>query len=156
MPAMQWSAELELGLVPMDATHQEFVALYNALESAGPDTLVECFDAFIAHTEAHFEQENGWMAAVDFPGCHRAEHDRVLAVIRDVRQRLAQGDGALARRLIEELPPWFESHAGGMDAALAHHLATIGFDFATGCAVAPAGGCGERAAGACSCTGAAA
>ena len=153
MPAMEWSAELELGQASMDATHREFVTAYNALESAGPDTLAARFDEFIEHTEAHFEQENRWMEAVGFPGCHRAEHDRVLAVVRDVRKRLAQGDGALVRRLIEELPPWFETHAGGMDAALAHHLATLGFDFATG---SVPGGCASKSAGACTCTGAAA
>jgi hypothetical protein len=49
-----------------------------------------------------------------------------------------------------------ESHAGGMDAALADHLATIGFDFATGRVAARAGGGGERPAGACSCAGSAA
>ncbi len=129
---MEWSDTLELGLAPMDATHQEFVACYNALASASEAEFLACFDAFIDHTVAHFEQENVWMAAVNFPGCHKAEHDRVLAVLHDVRKRAALGDMALARRLIEELPPWFESHATGMDAALAFHLETIGFDTVTG------------------------
>ncbi len=154
MPEMAWTAQLETGLAPMDATHQEFVVLYNALAAAAPEALLDALDAFIAHTEAHFDQENRWMEAVNFPGCHRAEHDRVLAVVRDVRRRLAAGDTVLARRLIEELPPWFESHAGGMDTALAFHLNSIGFDFETG--TAPEGRCGDANGGSCTCTGAAA
>ena len=132
MQQIEWTDTLVLGLAPMDETHQEFVACYNALAAAGEADFLARFDAFIAHTVAHFEQENAWMAAVNFPGCHKAEHDRVLSVVRDVRKRAAEGDMALARRLVEELPPWFESHASGMDAALAFHLETIGFDTATG------------------------
>lgn len=72
------------------------------------------------------------MAAVDFPGCHRGEHDRVLAVMHDIRKRVEKGDLFLGRRLIEELPAWFENHVNGMDAALAFHLDSIGFDFEQG------------------------
>ncbi|HNQ75604.1 MAG TPA: cation-binding hemerythrin HHE, partial [Pseudothauera hydrothermalis] len=74
---------------------------------------------------AHFDQENRWMEKVNFPGCHRAEHDRVLAVMRDVRDRAAKGDLFLGRRLVEELPAWLDNHVNGMDAALAFHLQTI-------------------------------
>lgn len=129
---MEWSEDLVLGVAQMDQTHKEFVDCFNALEGAGEDSFLAALDAFIAHTVTHFDQENAWMAAIDFPGCHKAEHDRVLAVIQDVRARAAKGDIALGRRLVEELPQWFENHAGGMDAALAFHMQTIEFDPATG------------------------
>ncbi|QID18559.1 cation-binding hemerythrin HHE [Nitrogeniibacter mangrovi] len=132
MKRMEWNDTLELGLAPMDATHREFVECYNALAEAPEADFIDCLDAFIAHTVEHFEQENRWMAAVNFPGCHKAEHDRVLTVLRDVRRLAAAGDMALGRRLVEELPPWFENHASGMDAALAFHLETIGFDTGSG------------------------
>lgn len=136
MKRMEWTESLELGLMPMDATHQEFVACYNALAEAseGDDQaqFLARFDAFIDHSVGHFDQENVWMAAINFPGCHKAEHDRVLAVLRDVRKRVEKGDLALGRRLVEELPPWFENHASGMDAALAFHIETIGFDTDSG------------------------
>lgn len=51
----------------------------------------------------------------------------------DIRGRAERGDLFLARRLIEELPAWFENHVNGMDAALAFHLASIGFDVERGC-----------------------
>jgi hemerythrin-like metal-binding protein len=132
MLKMEWDDKLVLGLAPMDATHQEFVECYNALAAADEAAFLDRLDDFIAHTEAHFEQENVWMAAINFPGCHKAEHDRVLAVLHDVRKRAAAGDLALGRRLVEELPPWFENHASGMDAALAFHIETIGFDTDSG------------------------
>jgi len=132
MQQMEWNDTLELGLAPMDATHQEFIATYNALAAADEASFLARLDDFIAHCVEHFDQENAWMAAVNFPGCHKAEHDRVLAVMADIRKRVEHGDMALGRRLVEELPPWFENHATGMDAALAFHLDTIAFDTASG------------------------
>jgi hemerythrin-like metal-binding protein len=125
---MEWGERYALGVARMDETHREFVDHYNALAQAPPGHFFACFDAFLAHTEAHFDQENRWMEAVNFPACHRAEHDRVLEVMREVRQRVIQGDAFLGRRLIEELHPWFDHHVDTMDAALAFYLKEIGFD----------------------------
>ncbi len=149
---MQWSEQYELGLAKMDNTHREFVECYNALTSAPPEEFLARFDDLIAHTVAHFGQENRWMEQVNFPGCHRAEHDRVLTVLRDVRKRVEQGDGFLGRRLIEELPAWFENHAGGMDAALAFHLQTIGYDIEQETLPPSQEGCGGGSrSGGCMC-----
>lgn len=143
---MKWTEELQLGLAPMDAVHQEFIELYNELAAADESAFIDAMDRFIEHTEAHFAMENGWMAATNFPGCHKAEHDRVLIVMHDIRNRAAAGDRTLGRRLVEELPAWFENHATGMDAALAYYLEEIKFDTATCTALvdAPVGasGCG--------------
>ena len=147
---MEWSESLLLGQARMDDTHREFVEYYNAFANAPEDAFFERFDAFIQHTVAHFDQENRWMEKVGFPGCHRAEHDRVLEVIREVRKRAEAGDRFLAKRLLEELPQWFDSHVNGMDAALAFHLDTIGFDVES--EILPEGvSCGSTGAG-CSCS----
>jgi hemerythrin-like metal-binding protein len=131
---MEWSGRYALGIARMDETHREFIEFCNALTAAGPESenFLERFDAFIEHTAAHFDQENRWMEAVNFPPCHREEHDRVLAVAYEVRQRVVKGDLFLGRRLLEELPPWFDNHIDTMDAALAFYLKEIGFDTETG------------------------
>lgn len=72
------------------------------------------------------------MEAVDFPGCHRAEHERVLVVLHDIRKRVASGDLFFAKRLVQELPAWFDNHTNGMDAALAFHLNSVGYDVDSG------------------------
>lgn len=153
MPVMEWTEALELGLAPMDDTHREFVECYNALASAPPDLFLDAYDRFIEHTVAHFEQENRWMEAVGFPGCHRAEHERVLEVVRDVRKHVESGDAFLGRRLVEELPGWFANHAGGMDAALAQYLNAVNFDFVTG--TLPAGKVASATKASLACSGAA-
>jgi len=124
--------DLRLGLSRMDEVHAEFVHCYNRLAGAVGGDFIAALDVLIAHCEAHFELENAWMEATRFPGCHRAEHDRVLQVMRDIRRRAERGDLALGRQLVREIPEWFRSHATGMDAALAYHLDSIGFDTATG------------------------
>jgi hemerythrin-like metal-binding protein len=127
---MEWSERYALGIVRMDETHREFIEFCNELAATEPESVgfLERLDAFIEHTAAHFDQENRWMEAVNFPACHREEHDRVLAVAREVRQRVEKGDLFLGRRLLEELPPWFDNHLDTMDTALAFRLKEIGFD----------------------------
>ena len=132
MSTLEWTDKLALGLGPMDDTHREFVEDYNRLLALSGDALLAEMDVFIAHTLAHFEQENRWMELVGFPPCHKGEHDRVLAVVGDVRKRMERGDVALGRQLIQELPLWFDNHVASMDAALAAYLESIGFDTETG------------------------
>ena len=151
MAAMEMTDKLTLGLGPMDETHQEFVDAYNRLVAASGEQVLIEMDAFIAHTVAHFDQENGWMEKIGFPGCHKAEHDRVLAVCRDVRKRMERGDAALGRQLLQELPIWFDNQVATMDAALAAYIDSIGFDTETGEIRQPPVDEGEEGSSAC-CT----
>lgn len=124
MTVLAWSEALALGHEQMDATHQEFVALLNAVGSAEGDAILPALDAFIAHTTAHFAQEEQWMEASAFPrtGCHRTEHHNVLEVVREVRVRVADGATDYARTLAEALAEWFTVHASSMDAMLAIYM----------------------------------
>lgn len=142
METLEWADRYVLGIERMDVTHREFIDFYNELSALAPrdEGFLGRFDAFIDHTDAHFEQENRWMAATNFPSCHREEHDRVLGVIRDVRQRVAAGDFFLGKRLLEELRPWFDNHVDTMDAALAFYLKEIGFDTECGVSALPTRG----------------
>ena len=87
-----WNDDYLLGYDPMDDTHREFVDHYNRLLQVTGEALLAELDAFIAHTVDHFDQENRWMEQVDFPACHKAEHDRVLAVVADVRDEASVKD----------------------------------------------------------------
>lgn len=157
MPALVWSSELELGLTPMDDTHREFVDLVNRIAEAGDADLVGALDELIAHTVAHFAQEDRWMRESGFPPthCHQGEHERVLGVMREVRGHVERGDIALGRNLIEELPGWFENHAATMDAALAWYVSTTGYRATAGADGEAKGGCGASGGSACKCAGAA-
>lgn len=128
MALLDWSDQLELGHGRMDETHREFVAQLNALHAAAEDEFLPLLDAFIAHTVEHFAQEERWMQEISFPPahCHASEHEGVLNIMRDVRRMVAEeGKKEIGRVLTRELAPWFENHAGGMDAMLSFFLRCI-------------------------------
>ena len=129
MPVIEWSPTFELDQPLMDDTHREFVDCLNRLAAAPPGELLARLDEFIAHTEAHFAQEDRWMEEIDFPpiGCHMGEHANVLEVAREVRRRVAGGEPQFARTLAEAMAEWFPNHAQTMDAMLAHYIREKGY-----------------------------
>jgi hemerythrin-like metal-binding protein len=125
---MEWNESLELGVERMDDTHREFIDLLNRLAEASDEGITAAFEALFAHTVEHFEQERGWMAAIDFPPahCHQAEHEGVLEAMREVRGYLGEGKLEVGRVLARELAEWFRGHAATMDAMLAQFLRARG------------------------------
>ena len=119
-----WQDDWTLNHPKMDETHHEFIAEINHMLAVPDAEMLAAVDQFIAHTAAHFDQERDWMESTNFPpkGCHIGEHDRVLAIVQQVRGMVEGGDYAIGRRLAEELVPWFNQHAQTMDAALAYVL----------------------------------
>ena len=130
MSVVQWSEALELGVASMDDIHKEFIVLLQALVAASDEAFLPRLDAFAAHCEEHFGQESIWMMECGFPPihCHEEEHDKVTAVVKDVRRRVASGDLALGRTLARELTPWFEHHAATMDTILATYMQQQRYD----------------------------
>lgn len=121
---LAWHDGMLLGYGPMDGVHQEFVQCVSALQEASDADLPVALDALEAHARAHFGEEDRWMEETGFPAreCHVNEHAAVLQSVRGVRQRLAQGDTAVCRRLGHELARWFPGHADYLDSALAHWM----------------------------------
>ncbi|GAP36129.1 hemerythrin domain-containing protein [Piscinibacter sakaiensis] len=138
MSALTWSPALALQQPQMDDTHQEFVALLAALGDVAerpPAEQLGPLDRFIAHTVAHFGQEDAWMATIGFQpeNCHARQHAEVLQLLHEVRRRLHdEGEGALVGALVPALAEWFVPHARNMDGGLAQVMAATGFDVATG------------------------
>jgi hemerythrin len=60
------------------------------------------------------------------------QHRLILQVMRDGQARALKGDITPVRLMTRELQVWFPQHAQSMDAALASHLQSVGFDPATG------------------------
>ena len=125
---------MELNVPAMDETHREFVDLLAAVESAPDDQLPALWQGLIVHTEAHFGQEDRWMEATGFAvgNCHATQHKVVLEIMREGGKKAADGDFTMVRGMTPELASWFSYHAQTMDAALAQHMHSLGFDPATG------------------------
>jgi len=158
MTTLTWSDALTLQHPQMDATHEEFVALLADTEAAlaGPEpALLAAFETLVEHTVAHFGQEDRWMAASGFApeNCHAFQHQAVLGVMQECAKRArGESEGHAAdfeplRLAVGELAIWFPQHAQQMDAALAQHLDSVGFDPATGQCREPALADGEAITG---------
>lgn len=133
MAHLTWNADLELGVPRMDTTHREFVVLLAALADAPDASFATALDRMIEHTVEHFGQEDRWMEQSGFgPMCHLMEHQKVLEVMRQVRERVATGDLEIGRKLALELGRWFEHHASTMDTILVSHMVEVGFDAEAG------------------------
>ncbi len=141
MTTLQWQPEFALQQPRMDRTHIEFIELLAATETAPPGEATDAaLRALLVHTEAHFEQEERWMAALGFAteNCHSMQHASVLQVLREVMRRHGQAaDAALVRYLVAALAEWFPVHATMMDAALAMTMAERGFDPEAGTLLQP-------------------
>ena len=140
MAALNWTDALALQQPLMDDTHREFVDLLAAVEAAvqraEPAPAVSASLArFVAHTEAHFAQEDAWMATIGFAptNCHATQHAQVLQLLREVQRRVQDdGNPALVAQLVPALAEWFVPHAKNMDGGLAQVMEATGFDPATG------------------------
>ena len=134
MQNLEWSDALALELPAMDQTHREFVDLLAAVNAAPDDTLLAHWAALVEHTDDHFSREDEWMQAIRFASsnCHSTQHKIVLQVLREGLKRGQAGELAVVRQMAEELVIWFPHHAQAMDASLALHLRSVGFDTANG------------------------
>lgn len=121
---MPWDERFLLGVAEMDATHCEFVALADALQTAADDEFPALFKQLAEHTRAHFEHEGKLMKACRFPaiGEHNSEHLRVLGELAHFGRGVAAGRLKAARDYARGLPGWFATHLATMDAALAARL----------------------------------
>ena len=130
MPVMEWNERLVLDRGVMDDTHREFIGLLNRLADAPEADMLAVLDKFIAHTEAHFAQEQLWMEQMSFPPaeCHAREHDGVLEVAREVRVRAAAGETGFGPVLAQAVAQWFANHAASMDNVLALYMKDVNFE----------------------------
>jgi hemerythrin-like metal-binding protein len=134
-----WSEALSLAMPVMDTTHQEFVDLLARVESASDQALTAAWQTLVDHTDEHFSREDAWMTATGFApaNCHSTQHAVVLKVLREGAQRGQAGDLGVIRQIARELALWFPQHAQTMDAGLALHLKSMGYDPETGALADP-------------------
>lgn len=127
---LEWSEALSLEMPLMDTTHQEFVELLAKVVRAPDESLLSAWATLIDHTDDHFGREDQWMLDTGFAAgnCHSSQHSIILQVMREGGKRGLAGDLAVVRQMAMELGLWFPQHAQSMDASLALHLRSAGYD----------------------------
>lgn len=139
MAQLQWTDALALDFPVMDDTHREFVELLAVVDSAGDSMLLGGWRALVDHTDDHFSREDRWMQATGFSSanCHSVQHKVVLQAMREGLAGGEAGNLDVVRQMASELAVWFAQHAQSMDAALALHLRSAGFNPLTGTIATP-------------------
>ena len=129
----EWSENLLTGDARMDHTHTEFADQLKALMATPAADQMPVYQALLHHTVAHFAQEDRWMRATGFApnNCHSDQHAMILETMQAVVAHYQQGETDIINRMGEALGEWFTQHALSMDAGLAQHLQSVGFDSAT-------------------------
>jgi hemerythrin len=129
-PGYRWSDALLTGDARMDHTHHEFAQQLDTLLATPEADQLPLYETFVAHTVAHFAQEDRWMLATGFTAdnCHSEQHAMILETMQAVVQHYKKGETDIINRMGEALAEWFGDHAMGMDAGLAQHLKSVGFD----------------------------
>jgi len=124
---------IDAGAVPtvaiefMNEDHQEAVELLNllleALSEGTEDEVTASLQNFYVHNREHFAREEEQMLRVNFPpyGCHKGEHDRVLAEIKEVIERWETDADreALLNYINHTVLDWFMNHINTMDTVTA-------------------------------------
>ncbi|HEX5313016.1 hemerythrin domain-containing protein [Aquabacterium sp.] len=129
-----WSEAMSLEMPAMDEAHEDIVDQLALVETASDDNLLDAWNALIDETAEHFAEEDRWMQATGFApdNCHSSQHAIVLKIMREGAEKCAKGDLAIVRQMAYELTVWLPHHVSAMDAGLALHLKSVGFNPETG------------------------
>jgi hemerythrin-like metal-binding protein len=134
MAALDWSDSLLLDFPLMDDADREFVVLLACVEDADSEHLQTAWRALVEHTAEHFAREDAWMRTTGFASAnsHSVQHHVVLQVMREGLTQAGEGRVLQVREMARQLADWFVRHVQTLDAALALHLRSNGFDPETG------------------------
>jgi hemerythrin len=116
--ALVWREAYALGVELLDAQHRQMVHLINrVLDPAAADDAGARLDALISHLRRHFETEEVFLRAIDYPLTeeHCREHTLQLAEFVDLRRGIGHGGGAVDAAQRTEIRQWFFNHVVAED-----------------------------------------
>ncbi|WP_295884242.1 hemerythrin domain-containing protein [uncultured Thiohalocapsa sp.] len=116
--ALVWRDAWALGVELLDAQHRDMVRLINqVLDPAAESAVGARLDALIAHLRRHFDTEQVFLRAIDYPltDQHCREHALQLAELVDLRRAVAGDTGALSAEDRAGIRQWFFNHVVAED-----------------------------------------
>jgi hemerythrin len=132
-PLITWSDRYSVGITKIDAEHQKLVSLINELYAAilaGKQSAVlhNVLDGVAGYTVSHFASEEAMMRRHGYPDFerHKAEHDKLVAQVKQLQQDLRGGKAALSQSVMSFLQTWLIGHILGVDKKYTSHLQKAG------------------------------
>lgn len=113
----------------MDSTHQEFLDIYNSVDSSDAQSYRSKLMELLEHSKHHFTFEEELMDSSEYKRSreHKDEHAKVLA---EMEYFIKASHSKMGLKMLqayykEKLPDWFDLHLISMDSDLAHHLKSL-------------------------------
>ena len=117
MPLIQWSDRLSIGIDSVDKQHKVLISLLNKLNDAIAEgnadlILAEIFDGLSAYTIKHFAYEEGLFKKYGYNGteAHTHEHAALIKQIKNLRQKMDEGDSMVNVEVLDFLKEWLTYH----------------------------------------------
>jgi hemerythrin-like metal-binding protein len=123
------ASPVKIGEKSIDAEHDLQLQLLDSLTNAlakesdfSPTRYL--LEQFIEFSDMHFLSEQLVMRLHNYPGyeAHLQEHTRLMKQVREIRERIIQGDKTPTLQLILELRDWLLQHIATDDAAFGDFL----------------------------------
>lgn len=128
MRLIAWKDEYNTGIAAIDDEHRELVSainrLHEELDGAGMRrTVISFFEDLKKEIAAHFTHEEVLMRERGYEelGRHKADHDRLLEELTDIKEAYAYSEEVDSVELGVRLEEWFFRHFRTYDARL-HRL----------------------------------
>ena len=129
MPLIQWSDRFSIGIDSVDKQHKVLINLLNKLNDAITEgnadlILAEIFDGLSAYTVKHFAYEEGLCKKYGYSGteAHKHEHAALIKQIKNLRQKMDEGDFMVNVEVLDFLKEWLTYHILISDKAFAPFL----------------------------------
>lgn len=118
MAYIEWTADLETGIAPIDRDHKVLVSLLNQVQETIGDreeraVLGSVLNSLVEYTSYHFAREEKLQEVAGYPGLddHRRLHDRLSGQVEDIRRRYHQdAESVQADEVLNFLTSWLVDH----------------------------------------------
>lgn len=130
MAAMQAPNSSTLELPFMDEAHRHFVDRLGLVDKADDAALAAAWQELVECAAENFGCQDRWMKSTGYSlqKDHTIQHRVVLSVMREGLLQAREGKLLQVREMAHQLRGWYLKHVQSMDAALALHLLSSGFD----------------------------
>jgi hemerythrin-like metal-binding protein len=125
MATFNWSDNLSTGNQMIDGDHRHLIDLLNELQAAmvsgkGNAVLGGILDELIAYTVSHFSREELLMKHIHYAEyeMHKAEHEKLIAEVKNFRQRFESGSITVSGAVYTFLSDWLNTHIKTIDKKL--------------------------------------
>ena len=127
MPILLWKDEFSVGVPAFDNDHRQLLDIINtlhdeAVSGAPADQLGATCDRLIAHTVAHFANEEARFEGYPRATEHRRMHDKLKERVIAFRQAIGASNAVDGTRLITD---WLAHHITGEDKSFGAWICSI-------------------------------